>query len=244
MSKFGTFRKAVLAAAMMLAVGIGSANAVTLWYSGDADGVSGLPSEGNSSSIVQAMVYDEFTVPVGGWTIEEVWANQAVTLGDENPPSAYWEIRSGLSDGNGGTLVASGTDPCSFTATGGSPIPGFPEYLVDVSGLSLALAPGTYWLGVAPVDDGSGVFYDETTSGLNAIGPADNGNSFFDSYYFGYAFVAADDPTFPLGSGAWDFSMGVAGEPPSVTVIPEPTTILLLAAGICGMGLRRYRGRI
>ena len=47
MVKRGACRKAGLAVAMLFAVCIGSANAgtVTLWYSGDADGVNGLLSQ-------------------------------------------------------------------------------------------------------------------------------------------------------------------------------------------------------
>jgi len=167
MVKLGACRKAGLAVAVLFAVCIGSASAapVTLWYSGGSDGVNGLVSEGNPSSAFQTMIYDDFTVPVGGWTVQEVWANQAVLFGDENPPAdVYWEIRSGMTDGSGGTLYASGTDAGVFTATGGYNF-GNLEYKVDVSGLNVALVPGTYWLGVAPVDDGSGVYWAETTSG-------------------------------------------------------------------------------
>ena len=251
MVKSHACRKAGLAGAMLFAVCIcivsANAGTVTLWYSGDADGVNGAISQGNSSSAFQAMTYDDFTISTLGWNVQEIFANQAVSLGDENPPEAYWEIRSGVvSDGgtnvggSGGTLVASGTSACSFTATGGSPT-GFPEYLVNISGLNVTLAPGTYWLGVAPVDDGTGAYYAETTSGLNAIGPADNGNSFFDSYDLGYTFSSAiDDSGFPLGQGPVDFSMGVAG-----VVVPEPATWCYFGIGLAGLvaELRRRRNR-
>ena len=82
--------------------------------------------------------------------------------------TAYWEIRSGLTAGNGGTLLASGdgTDTTTNTGQTFTGIPGLsiPVYTNEVNGLSVTLGPGTYWLAVAP-DVSNQNSYIVTTSG-------------------------------------------------------------------------------
>ena len=72
--------------------------------------------------------------PYGAATFQNFnWAGGTVTglatnnLSGLNPTTAYWEIRSGVSEGNGGTLVASGTGATTNQATGRSDF-GFNEY--------------------------------------------------------------------------------------------------------------------
>ena len=128
---------------------------------------------------------------------------------------AIWEIRTGCSVGNEGTLVAAGaTTTPTVTPTGRSGF-GLTEFMVEVSGINVTLAPGTYWLSVTPLGDGTGHSFNTTTSGANCVGtPCGNdGMSWFDS-------VGPFDPR--------DFSMGVIGN-----VVPEPATVGLL---ICGLG--------
>ena len=85
-----------------------------------------------------------------------------------------------MSAGNGGTLVASGTGAATQTATGFSAY-GYNEYTIQVSGLSVTLGPGTYWLTVCPLGAGTYQSFNDTTSGDNTIGqpPGNDGNSFF-----------------------------------------------------------------
>ena len=120
--------------AVLIGLWAGAASATSiLWYNGDANGKGSLLSEVKTiDSTRTAMVYDDFIVPAGsGWNVREVWANEDVTFADILPTTASWEIRSGVSFGNGGTLVASGIDPCSATSTGrtptGAPDAGPPE---------------------------------------------------------------------------------------------------------------------
>jgi hypothetical protein len=64
--------------------------------------------------------------------------------------AAAWEIRSGISPGHGGTVVASGLSPATQTLVLTYPT-GEQIYHVEVTGLGVQLAPGTYWLNVSPI---------------------------------------------------------------------------------------------
>jgi hypothetical protein len=148
----------------------------TLWYNGDFNGVNGEDDEMNAG-IPDLNVYDDFFVPAGqSWTLSSIFSNDLATY---NATTAYWEIRSGISSGNGGTLLASGTSAVTQTATGGSAF-GESEYNFQVSGLNVALSSGTYWLTLSPIGSGSGSASICTTSGLNAIGtpPGNDWNTF------------------------------------------------------------------
>ena len=73
------------------------------------------------------------------------------------------------------------------TATGRSGF-GFTEFTVEVTGLSVHLDPGTYFLNVTPIGDlDRQRSFDSTTSGANCVGTpcGDNQNAFWDSNFFG-----------------------------------------------------------
>src|SRR5262249_45561472 len=148
-----------------------------------------------------ARIYDDFNVPAPGWHIDTVWSDDLMST---TATTAHWEIRSGVSSGNGGLLIASGDNAATQTPTGRTGF-GYTEYMVEVTGLSIDLAPGTYWLSVTPVDSGRGRSFDSTTSGTNAVGtpPGNNDNSFFDSTFFGANFAPASSY---VGTSPADFS--------------------------------------
>jgi len=190
-----------------------------LWYNGDFNGVNGLANEDNTSlgSGQFASVYDDFIVPSGGWTVTSVFSDD---LANTNVTGATWEIRQGISEGNGGTLIASGTTVTPVvTATGRSGF-GFTEYMVEVTGLNVSLAPGTYFLNVTPVGDLTGRSFDSTTSGTNCVGTpcGNNQNAFFNSNFFGANFTSTANEGQPS-----DFSMGVNGTTGGGTPTPTPT---------------------
>jgi hypothetical protein len=243
--------------AMTLALGVmaGTAAAGTLWYNGDFNG-----SGNNISNYYEYLyfggtgptsyyesychVYDDFTVPAGGWTVDSVWSNNRFTSGVV-VTGATWEIRSGVSTGNGGTVVQTGSGTPTLTDTGRG-TGDYTEYQVLISGLNFHLDPGTYWLSVTPSKDyGDNYSYNSATSGLNAVGqPAgDNGNAYFHSFsHYGngsesdyYFWNVTNYYGYPV-----DFSMGIAGEG---SPVPLPASLPLLGSGLLGLLGWGYRRR-
>src|SRR6266478_4254707 len=212
-----------------------------LWYNGDFNGVNGLANEENTAigSGEFASVYDDFNVPAGGWTVGAVFSDN---LSSTTVTGATWEIRQGISEGNGGTLIASGmTMTPVVTPTGRSGF-GFTEFMVEVTGLNVSLSPGTYWLNVTPIGDLSGRSFDSTTSGANCVGTpcGNNQNAFFNSNFFGANFTSTSNEGQPT-----DFSMGVNGTtgcPGSPTPTPTPTASPTCTPGGGSSGPLWYNG--
>jgi hypothetical protein len=183
----------------------------TLFYGGDVDSQA-LTNEINST-VADSRVYGNFYVTdPGGWDITTVFSNNALTF---NPTGGVnWEIRSGVSLNNGGTLVASGAGfPANTTVVGefgdGLEI----QVSADLTASPVHLDPGQYWLNVTPVGHGTGrSFCTETVAQANAIGAQDPGNCFWDSTTYGQNFTIAD-----INGTPTNFSMGVGG---SVTAGP------------------------
>ena len=180
-----------------------------LWYNGEFNGVDGLTNEQDTFATGYSRIYDDFNVPdAEGWDVNSVFSEN---LASTNITSATFEIRQGVSAGNPGTLIASGTTVTpEVTPTGRSGF-GFTEFKVQVNDLNIHLDPGDYFLNVTPVDNlDGGRSFDSTTSGFNCIGTpcGDNDNAFLDSTLFGAFFAPVAD----FGSQFSDFSMGVNGE--------------------------------
>ena len=176
-----------------------------------------------------AAIWVPFTVPAGQtWDVTGLFSNNFSSYGvlDQGAaPTAVaaWSINEGVFAGNAGTVVDSGLSPATSTSTGRSSF-GLNEYTVQVTGLSITLTSGSYWLSVVPVCTNAanpycdGVFFLSdveylNTTPANAYGPAEPIDaSYFDSSYFGESF---DPVNGPLGAGAGDggdaFSAGVLG---------------------------------
>jgi hypothetical protein len=232
------FALALTAVLVLNATTIAQAPPGSLWYNGDFNGVNGLANQRFVAS-----VYDDFDVTaVQGWNVTAVFSdNLARSSIVGSIIGADWEIRIGVSEGNAGTLIASGTTQSPSVVPTGRGGFGDSEFMVEVTGLNIFLpilpVGQHYWLNVTPaVAFGiRGVVYNSDTSGSNCVGaPCGNDdNAFFNSTTFGYYFHnTSHDFEQP------DFSMGVIG-----TVIPEPTTIALLTCGVGALliALRRRR---
>jgi hypothetical protein len=227
-----------LAAALVLNTSVcAQAPPGSLWYNGDWNLVNGLANERNTV-VSQAAVYDDFNVTAPlGWEVTAVFSDNALNT---VVTAADWEIRTGISEGNAGTLVASGTTNSPVVTLTGRGGFGFQEYMVEVTGLNvfLPMLPSGqhYWLNVTPVGNGTGRSFNSTTSGTNCVGtPCGNDqNAFFNSTFFGAYFTSTANEGEPT-----DFSNGVIG-----TVVPEPATVALVTCGVGALliALRHRRG--
>lgn len=178
-----------------------------LWYNGDFDFVDGLTNEQDTFASGYAHIYDNFDVTDGGgWDLTSVFSHDLIST---TVIGASWEIRSGVSGGNGGTLVASGSTSSPSVVPTGNNAFGFDEFEVSVP-VDVHLDPGTYWLNVTPIGnlDGNRSF-NSTTDGTNCVGtPCGNDDTaFLDSDLFGANF----EPVADFGAQFHDFSMGVIG---------------------------------
>lgn len=197
---------------------------------GYADGLTSVPTGRNTFGPALRMVYDDFTFDLPGNII------QFQMIGRDNtgsPVAMYYEIRSGVSAGNGGTLVASGLTPTASSGplpldgSFGIPPAGSGSYGYYDAGPSIPIHvdPGTYWIGLAPLQ-GFGSWDVTSTQGLGAIGhPINNGNAFY--------YNSADPLANFASMGAHDFGLRIYTDVPT-TFIPEPNSLSLIALGILG----------
>jgi hypothetical protein len=215
-------------------------NAGTLgWYNGDpVNNFSVGIDNGINTVVAPAMVFDDFVVPAGGWTVTGVFSDNQMNF--TGVTQAEWEIRSGVSVGNGGTLVASGTSTASQTSLGLSGN-GLTIYQIEVNNLNVSLAAGKYWLSVAPVgfgpaDQSSSAF----TVGANAVGtpPGNDQDSFTNIPSLGLNYCGCTS-----AGQVRDWSMGVIIASPTAT--PEPGTLGGAggAAALFAWALRMRRSR-
>jgi hypothetical protein len=220
--------------------------AATLWYNGDYFATtnpieipkSHVPNEISSS--INGKAYDDFVVSGGGWTISALYSNNVVyntTLPDYYTAIsvADWEIRQGVSPFDGGTLLMSGTSAATATLVQAYDGTGTYQVRVEVSGLNLSLADGTYWLCVTPhTVAGTGGNIDAlVTTGGNAFGYIP-GHGYLN--YWGTFFDGAS-----MFGGDIDFSLGINGTYGMNPVpTPLPASVLLLGSALLGVSLRGF----
>jgi len=227
-----------LFAAAICLLSISGAKAQLLWYNGDRNAVNSM--WGTSDGTNAEFVYDDFNVTApGGWQVSSVFVNIKLL---STVDTANWEILSGVSSGNGGTVVQSGTGS-ALTLTPLSTLSGgYTLYQASVNDLSFNLAPGTYWLGVQPISSDPG--YIVTTSGASAVGtPAGNDGN---AYYSQTDGIPGDGVSFAstttVNPNLIDFSMGVMG----TASVPEPSSSALcfVGFGLLVVYLRKRLARV
>jgi hypothetical protein len=232
---------AIFTTVTVLSIGVlktNPAQAETLWYNGDLNSISGEYSVNQIGSQpdpffgnfpIYQIIYDDFVVQSSeNWIVNTIWSNNGM---DFTATEATWSILTGVSSGNPGTIIASGTNSVTQTPTRNM-FYGNPEYTVAVSGLNISLSPGRYWLSVTPIGIGDSRL--PATSGLNAVGiPAgNNDNSFAYNPNTGVNFLPNN----------LDYSMGVGGEIKK-TSVPEPSSTLGILISAFGGGLLHLRHR-
>lgn len=184
---------------------------------------SALPNQSNAADITDFESADHFVLASAStidgfifWDVEQAGAY----LG-----SFFWEIYTN-SAGAPGTLVANGTASPTRTSTGLSCCAGNNEFQNVVTGLSVALGPGTFWLALHDGALGSTTFanyYWEAAA-------TSDGNSQSSDLIAGGGFV---------GPNGFNLAFQISGS----SSVPEPSTFLLLALGLSGFGLFRARGQ-
>jgi hypothetical protein len=227
----------------------------TLWYNGDFDLNDAATNENNvpinvggNTEVEQSLVFNKFTVGAGQkWSISSVFSNDQIAYYG-TISTATWQIRSGMSSGNGGTLVASGDTSATVTQTQAADGNNYiePEFHLTASVASVTLTAGTYWVAVAPdsaytasASDALNYYgsqaFEETTSGAKAVGTpkGNDGNSFLFNDLSGPG-------NLNYVSSSLDYSEGVVG-----LATPEPTGFLPAVglAGIAWLASRRRRVR-
>ncbi|MDQ2985392.1 MAG: PEP-CTERM sorting domain-containing protein [Armatimonadota bacterium] len=214
-----------------------SANAQVVFYGGDADGRNGLIASTRPGD--DGFSYDDFTL-TQQTMITGLFGNFSLR---DSPlySTASWELRSGMSAGVPGTLLASGTGAATSIVTG-RVVNLDPEFQVTVLGVNQLLSAGTYHMAMS-LGNSSGRVFVNTTSGLDVVtggdpnpaptgGPLANGNTFFSSLFYA---ANAEPTTTYFGAGTWDFSYGVLG------AVPEPSTFVAIGIALTGLVALRRR---
>jgi len=190
-----------------------------------------------------AAVYQNFVVSSYGINVSRLFTNNLSQL---TPTSGYWEIRTGVSEGNGGTLIASGDGAVTNTPTGRSGF-GYTEYQNLVGGLSVYLPAGTYWFAVVPnCTTCFGRSFNTNTLGRNSVGTTVPNQQYWNSSFFGANFTNAENEgEFPrFSSGVYIFSCGEGGacSLSQATEAPEPSTLMMFGSSFVGAAtaMRRF----
>jgi hypothetical protein len=125
-----------------------------LWYAGDFNSNN---SEANGLSdekdilVPESAVYVPFTVPKGQtWKITGAFGVELSTVTVIDPAQADWSFSKGVSAGNAGKVIKSGTSPATVVTVGCNGQIDLYCIAILVKGLNVTLKAGRYWLSVVP----------------------------------------------------------------------------------------------
>lgn len=216
-------RGAVWIVAFGVAVGAApglSSRAAAQWYNGDPDNLNGLPAEFNTE-VSDAFVFENFNH--GGGFVTMLFGNFYIST---DVRGCMYELRSGVSNGFGGTLLAGGdVGGRWWMHRNGFDGHGYRGYEILVGIPHIRLAAGEYMMAISPIGDGTGRAFVQTTSGENSFGtPVNDHRNWYRSGYFGTHY--AEDYLMVPG-----FSYGVG--------FPAPPSVAVLV--LAGVGVRRRR---
>jgi hypothetical protein len=177
-----------------------------------------------------AATWVPFTVPAGQtWNVTGLFTNNLSTYGvldqgTEPTAVAAWSINQEVFAGSAGTVIDSGLSPATSTPTGRAAF-ALTEFTVQVTGLSVVLTSGSYWMSVVPICTNTadpycdGIFFATdveyiNTTPRNAYGPPEPTDaSYFDSPAFGFSFDPTNGTLGACGGFGCDaFSAGVLGK--------------------------------
>ena len=228
-------RRAGLAVFCLVATLSGSSQGqVLLWYGGDAGSFSFIANTRPTADLGHSVLDDFIVSDPNGWHVTTLFSNNLSGYPIETQPftEAAWSMRTGVSRENPGDILFAGTDPVTVTPTGRT-FGGAAEYTVTVSGLSLDLATGVYFMNVTPVIQ-SGSHSVGASDGLNGVGSAGPSSVFQEERLFIDGVLT--DTVFERAIPPQPASMGVIG----TVAVPEPGTFaatgMIVVAGLVVYG--------
>jgi hypothetical protein len=185
-----------------------------LFYGGDlnpfSENAAGLSDENTLLILGGSSTYTSFTLSGVSASVTGIVFNVQADA-NFDPQTASYDVRTGVTDGQGGTSIASGTNSITVAATGRNFI-GLNEYTVAVNlSTPLLIGPGEYWFNLTPTctngaEDGScyvgRIFVSNTTNRTNNVNGAAQvqGEMFLNSGFFGFTYTNWCDPSLGLDS--------------------------------------------
>jgi len=198
-----------------------------LFYGGDFDPhnkeANSLANELTTAVVSGARVFVPFIVPAGKtWTVTALFSNNLSYVNVIDPQEGLWSISKGMSQGNGGTIVADGAAPATYIATGRHGF-GQTEYTLMLTiDPPVKLKAGVYWMTAVPecknpIDRAcaSASYYLSDVEDIprkHSVGREPDDRSWYFSGEFGYFYY----PTWGTngacqGTGCDRFSAGAVG---------------------------------